>query len=236
MAHLVVRVAGQSEQGFKVEGEEILVGRDGEAHLLLPNVSVSRFHARISRVARQWQITDLKSRNGLLVNGKPVLESPLKNGDEITIGKYLLVFLGDERDDQIYNGRFVSYLPRYEPYREGGSDSTFMLKPGELKRMKEEAWKMREAQIVAVLDSRQTWKPGDKGIAFGGAATIPVKGRFTSGEVATITWIGGYHVLEKRGRFAKVEVNGNAITQHRLRAGETIQVGATRFRYVVPKM
>ena len=38
------------------------------------------------------RITDLKSKNGTQVNGVPVVEAPLKDGDKILLGKFQLTF------------------------------------------------------------------------------------------------------------------------------------------------
>ena len=38
------------------------------------------------------RIQDLKSKNGTQVNGVPVVEAPLKDGDRILLGKFQLTF------------------------------------------------------------------------------------------------------------------------------------------------
>ena len=38
------------------------------------------------------RIKDLKSKNGTQVNGVPVVEAPLKDGDRILLGKFQLTF------------------------------------------------------------------------------------------------------------------------------------------------
>lgn len=57
---------------------------------MLPEVS--KKHALLQRNAAGWCIRDLGSRNGLLVNGKPLRESLLQDGDKLSIGPYTLVF------------------------------------------------------------------------------------------------------------------------------------------------
>src|SRR4051812_6224021 len=50
----------------------VLIGRGGEADVVFADATVSRHHARID-VARDWlEITDLGSRHGTQVNGRPV--------------------------------------------------------------------------------------------------------------------------------------------------------------------
>jgi len=74
------------------EGENV-IGRDPVAALWIDHPSVSRHHARI--VVRRGKATleDLKSKNGTLVNAKPVSgRVRLADGDELRIGPETVVF------------------------------------------------------------------------------------------------------------------------------------------------
>ena len=153
MPHFVVRVPGQSEQVFSFQQAEVIVGRGNDADLVLPNVSVSRHHVRISRTDAGWQVEDLKSRNGLLLNGNSCESSLLKTGDEVQVGKFLLVFLGDGRQDQVYKGRFITYMPAYKPNRPVDGDSTFQIDKVDLDRLKAQTRVMREARLILVTNS-----------------------------------------------------------------------------------
>ena len=55
---------------------------------------MSRHHAIIVPNGPIWVIVDLNSTNGILVNGKKVRQQVLTNGDEITVGRFDLVFQG----------------------------------------------------------------------------------------------------------------------------------------------
>ena len=236
MPHCVVRVPGQSEQVFSFQQAEVIVGRGNDADLVLPNVSVSRHHVRISRTDAGWQVEDLKSRNGLLLNGNSSDASLLKTGDEVQVGKFLLVFLGDGRQDQVYKGRFITYMPAYKPNRPVDGDSTFQIDKADLDRLKAQTRVMREARVVLVTDSRQSWLPRDRELQFGSKAKVPVSGRFTGGTVAVIRWVNGSHVLEKTARFTSVLVNGESVGEpKKLKHGDTVTVGTSRFRYDTSK-
>ena len=62
-----------------------------------PEAKVSRRHARIQILNNQFLIEDLGSTNGTFVNRGPRLlpgnKQPLKNGDEIIVGKTFLKFV-----------------------------------------------------------------------------------------------------------------------------------------------
>jgi adenylate cyclase len=57
---------------------------------------VSKEHAAIERMGRDFILRDLGSSNGTFVNGRRVAELRLREGDEITLGASKLVFHGGE--------------------------------------------------------------------------------------------------------------------------------------------
>src|SRR5262249_50191838 len=59
---------------------------------------VSRQHASLRKDGDALVLVDAGSRNRTLVNGKPVTEHRLQDGDEITVGKTLLAYLPPEGD------------------------------------------------------------------------------------------------------------------------------------------
>lgn len=75
--------------------DQISIGRRPYNDVALDDLTVSGEHALIVQQGDQRVVRDLNSRNGTLVNGQPVVESPLQNGDLIEIGIYRLKFLVD---------------------------------------------------------------------------------------------------------------------------------------------
>lgn len=73
----------------------ITIGRAPSATLVVPDAQVSRVHARIDLSDGQLSLRDLDSRNGTLVNARPI-EGPvdLRDGDEIDVGTTRIVFCG----------------------------------------------------------------------------------------------------------------------------------------------
>src|SRR5262245_13903295 len=71
---------------------EILIGRSPECQICLKDFGISRQHAKLVADPNGVRIVDLKSKNGTQVNGVPVVEAPLKDGDRILLGKFQLVF------------------------------------------------------------------------------------------------------------------------------------------------
>src|SRR5207237_6901788 len=65
---------------------ELSVGRTEGNDLVLNHPSVSRKHARFEARATGWWIIDLKSTNGVKVNGSLVTEAQVDAGDKLLVG------------------------------------------------------------------------------------------------------------------------------------------------------
>jgi signal transduction histidine kinase len=85
-------------------GEPTPIGRTSDAVPITDN-TVSRRHAEIREAGEHWELIDLKSANGTLLNGKRV-ERPmkLKHGDQIRVGGTLLVWGGDDQVRHMASG------------------------------------------------------------------------------------------------------------------------------------
>ena len=79
-------------RAFRLVKPFLTIGRLPECDLVLDDPGASRQHASIRRVQGAWVIADLGSTNGTLVNGHPVNEHELQDGDTVTIGESDLAF------------------------------------------------------------------------------------------------------------------------------------------------
>lgn len=81
-----------------LEREEVILGRALEADVRVNDARASRMHARITTEKdaatgeTRYRISDLGSTNGTLVNGQPVKDAYLQDGDKVTVGEHLLRF------------------------------------------------------------------------------------------------------------------------------------------------
>jgi pSer/pThr/pTyr-binding forkhead associated (FHA) protein len=78
--------------------DELRIGRMKENDLIINNLAVSRFHAVLRRTSDGFEIEDLGSENGTLMNGAPVAgKMAMPAGAELLIGKHTLsIRMGEE--------------------------------------------------------------------------------------------------------------------------------------------
>ncbi|MEM9586985.1 MAG: GGDEF domain-containing protein [Planctomycetota bacterium] len=92
--------------------DDVLFGRDPNVDVPLADSSVSRRHAKITRSAAEYVISDLGSTNGTLVNEQETQEHLLKSGDTIRIGSFLFKFLSAGSVESQYHETVYSALTR----------------------------------------------------------------------------------------------------------------------------
>jgi Nif-specific regulatory protein len=99
---------------YPLAGRELTLGRVSTNDIHIPDRRVSRVHARIERRNDSCTLFDLKSRNGMLVNDRPVRERVLEHGDEIRIAdrRYRFLTTPDEKPMELsHPARAASAAP-----------------------------------------------------------------------------------------------------------------------------
>jgi FHA domain len=71
--------------------EPLVIGREPDCDVVLPNATVSRRHARLDFRDGRWILCDLASTNGTMVNRAPVGRCELRPGDRVLIGGHELL-------------------------------------------------------------------------------------------------------------------------------------------------
>ncbi len=76
---------------WDVRGAVMILGRDQECDVCLPDNSVSRKHAQIIRQLDGYFLSDLQSRNGTSLNDIPLSSpAPIRAGDLLRLGEIVL--------------------------------------------------------------------------------------------------------------------------------------------------
>ncbi len=100
-------IAGpQKDSTIPLPDGEATLGRDPTNAVAMADTSVSRKHCLLRREEDgRFQIRDLDSRNGTLVNGLAVKEQWLRHGDEIATGDSVFLFLVEDEDQAVPSSR-----------------------------------------------------------------------------------------------------------------------------------
>jgi len=84
---------------FLIDKSIFTIGRSPESDIFLDDITVSRKHAVLEKINKDFRIKDLGSLNGCYINDKIVENSILKDGDRIQIGKYIFLFFCHRKKD-----------------------------------------------------------------------------------------------------------------------------------------
>ncbi len=90
---LVVRRGRNAGSRYVLDADLTTAGRHPESDIFLDDVTVSRRHVEIRRDGREYSVADVGSLNGTYLNRERVDQAPLRDGDELQIGSFKLVFV-----------------------------------------------------------------------------------------------------------------------------------------------
>ena len=91
---LVVTRGPNSGSKFALDEPLVTAGRHPDSVIFLDDITVSRRHAEVRQVAGGgYEVADVGSLNGTYLNRERVETAPLKDGDELQIGTFKLLFL-----------------------------------------------------------------------------------------------------------------------------------------------
>jgi pSer/pThr/pTyr-binding forkhead associated (FHA) protein len=227
MAELILKFKDLVLKEVSLEPGSITIGREPDNDIVVENLLVSAYHARIDRTGREYVLTDLHSKNGTFVNGHRVTSTRLKNGDEILVGKHTVQFkLEPTETGGEQRGEVTVFMetpqsveePQQPPSETPGGTSVFT---------------ERLAVLTFLTGSSADHELAKKLVKLGKGdeADINVGGLLTPKVAATISRRPtGYH-LTPTGR-SKVKVNGTPLKgSYRLKEFDTIEVGSVRLQF-----
>ncbi len=101
----------------------IVIGRSDSNDVSIPDIGVSRRHARIEFAAEGVRVTDLVSTNGTFINDRPIKGTEvIRDGDHLRIGNTIFRFLGggnveSEFHEELYRLTIVDALTHLYNHR-----------------------------------------------------------------------------------------------------------------------
>lgn len=127
MAKVMVKFRGGVVKEVAIGPKGITIGRNPDNDIQIDNIAVSRQHAEIYKQDYAYYVEDLKSTNGVFLNGRFLnWKSSLNHNDKITIGKHTLIFVEEPKD-------------RVGKKPDIGADETLCLSPADLARLREKS-------------------------------------------------------------------------------------------------
>lgn len=94
MPSLFVIQGRDQGQRYKLDEPLIGIGRVGGNAIQLHDTEVSRKHAVLEEAGEEYVLRDLNSSNGTFVNGKRAKEQLLRSGDQLQVGRTMLLYTG----------------------------------------------------------------------------------------------------------------------------------------------
>ncbi|KPC54133.1 FHA domain-containing protein [Amantichitinum ursilacus] len=97
MAKLILSLAGEYVEEYKLVQESTRIGRRPHNDIQVDHLAVSGEHAVVRQKGQHYVLNDLDSTNGVTVNGQRVSRHVLQDGDQIRIGKHIFRFCVDNK-------------------------------------------------------------------------------------------------------------------------------------------
>ncbi|MHC5020351.1 MAG: FHA domain-containing protein [Planctomycetota bacterium] len=234
MIKVTVRFGGEHVKTYKLDDEEIIVGRDPECTVHIDNLGVSRQHAKIEDKGGVFVLTDLASNNGTFVRGERITQYNLNHGDLFNIGKFELeVDLGKPRQAKVEKPKPVEDMANPE--------LTLAVDAKEMEMMQRERASRLKAYIVYTAPSgRQEKQPIQKTTTvFGKArgADFPVAGwRVQQKHALLVRDNNGFRLIcvsDKKPTMLRGanDKNWKRVDDERLNNGDVFKIGKNEFEF-----
>jgi hypothetical protein len=203
------------------QGTTVTIGRSGKNHIIIENLAVSNHHAKIDSVGDKYLLTDLKSKNGTFVHEKLISLHWLKHGDNITVGKHVLIFAytGDDQFADIKDPSMGQHM-----IMETGTGTIAQKTQDE------------PVGVLAYLNGGYGEIELNKRLVRIGtspASDIIISGLMIGKTSFIISKRKNGYYLSYVGGFSKPKVNGDVIKETiRLKEFDIIDIGAVKFQFI----
>ncbi len=212
------------------EGGNLTIGRRDANNIVIENLAVSGFHAKIDSIDKGFLLTDLKSKNGTFVNGQLVASHWLGHGDTVNIGKHTLVFSYEEGEERVSTG--------------GSMDQTIVMDTDKYRDMLSKsstnvAGQVRQSESIGMLSflagNLKEYEIKKKLVKIGkdGSSDIVIGGLMTGKTAATISKRPKGYYLSYVGGMIKPKVNSAVVKESvLLKEFDMIEIGPLKAQFV----
>ena len=210
--------------------DSITIGRRPENTVAIDNLAVSGYHARIDKAGTDYILTDLQSTNGTFVNDKRITSHRLKHGDNVIVGKHVLLFIAGDKEAEDARAKM-------------NLDRTMMLETAKQRELLAREQKKvglfvkpRKVGILSFIDGSKiedvvlTKKLTRLGKSPN--SEVRLSGMFMGPTAATISKRPSGYSITFTGGMVKLKVNGEAVKGSvPLKDFDTIELGSHKFQF-----
>ena len=231
MARLILMFNKQVLKEYPIMKESITIGRNKDNVISIDNLAVSGYHARIDKAGADFILTDLQSTNGTFINDKKVTSHKLSHGDNVIIGKHVLLFVATEKGKTEKGAKQLDM------------DKTMMLNTAKQKELlaKQEkpgqiAKPVEKIGVISFIDGSGLGEIEltKKLTKIGKADTSEIKlgGMLMAPTTATISKRPNGYTISFTGGMTKLKVNGKLVKDNtQLNDFDTIELGSYKFQF-----
>jgi pSer/pThr/pTyr-binding forkhead associated (FHA) protein len=230
MARVILVFNKQVVKDYPFTKENMTIGRAEENDIVIDNLAVSGYHARIDKAGDTYILTDLQSTNGTFVNDKKIVSYRLRHKDKVSIGKHLLFFaLSKSEQAKASEGELDETM-----VLDTARQKELLAKQAEKKRIDVTGAKQKLGVVSFIDGSDQDEIHLSKKLTkIGKAQTAEIRlgGLFMATTAATISRRpNGYAITATGG--TKVKVNNQVIRESQiLNDFDTIEIGSYKFQF-----
>ena len=232
MPRLILTFNKRVVREYPLLKESLTIGRDENNGIIVDNLAVSSYHAKIDKVGPDHILTDLQSTNGTFVNDKKIVTHKLSHGDNITIGKHVILFLATLEGEEAE-----------ELENKSGLQRTMMLDTARQKDLlaKQEAPLQRpvvpeKIGVISFIDGSDlgeiTLTKKLTKIGRANTSEIRLSGMLLGSTAATISRRPSGYTITFAGGMSKLKVNGEVVKESvLLKDFDTIALGSYKFQF-----
>ena len=237
MPRLILMFNKQVIREYPFLKDSITVGRAEDNTVVIDNLAVSSYHARIDKAGTDFILTDLQSTNGTFINENRVVTHKLAHGDNVSIGKHILLFVGEK-------GKAESE----ESDQKMSLNKTMMLDTAKqrelLAKQKGAAPIQKPIEKIGVISFVDGSGLGDielnkklTKIGKSESSEVQLSGLLMGATAATISRRPAGYTITFTGGMTKLKVNGQVVKESvDLKDFDTVEIGAFKFQFYLKDM